>query len=48
MALEANAKRTEHNGAKNMGHDKPAKRALLKAAARKLRRRIGKALARDS
>lgn len=38
MALESAAKRTEHNGAKNSGHDKIAKRADLKDASRKIRR----------
>lgn len=39
MALESNAKKTEHNGAKNSGHDKPAPRGDLKRASKKLRRR---------
>lgn len=43
MALESNARKTEHNGAKNRGHDKFARRADLKRAAKKIRRRIGKA-----
>jgi hypothetical protein len=38
MALEANAKKTEHCGSKNSGHDKVARRADLKEASRKLRR----------
>jgi hypothetical protein len=38
MALECNAKKPEHNGAKNRGHDKTAHRADLKASAKKLRR----------
>lgn len=48
MALEANAKKTEHNGAKNAGHDKYAPRADLKRASRKLRRRASKAITRDA
>lgn len=39
MALEGSGKRTEHAGAKNMGHDKYAHREDLKAAACKIRRR---------
>lgn len=38
MALEANAKKTEHCGAKNMGHDKRARREDLKDASRKEQR----------
>jgi hypothetical protein len=48
MALEANAKRTEHNGAKDMSHDKPARRAALKEAARKLRRRADAGAEREA
>lgn len=42
MALEAAAKKTEHAGAKNSGHDRIAPRADLKDAAKKLRRRADK------
>lgn len=38
MALEAAAKKTEHTGAKNSGHDKIAPRADMKDAAKKRRR----------
>lgn len=48
MAVEANARKTEHSGAKNSGHDKCAPRADLKAASRKLRRAADKAIARQS
>ena len=51
MALEACAKKTEHNGAKNSGHDKYAPRSDLKRAARKFRRRNSRMierLARDA
>lgn len=47
MALESNARKTEHNGAKNSSHDKPAPRADLKAASRKLRRQISRKLERS-
>lgn len=47
MALEANARKTEHSGAKNSSHDKPARRADLKAASRKLRRRASRQIERD-
>jgi len=47
MALEATAKKTEHNGAKNSSHDKWCLRAILKAASRKLRRANDRRLERD-
>lgn len=43
MALDPNARKTEHSGAKNMSHDKRAPRAELKRASKKLRRRVDKA-----
>jgi hypothetical protein len=46
MALEYNARKTEHNGAKNMGHSKTAPRAVLKAATKKLRRATDRQLER--
>jgi hypothetical protein len=46
MALDKQAKKTEHAGAKDMAHDKFAPRHALKGAARKLRRVAGAALER--
>jgi hypothetical protein len=48
MALDKQAKQTEHAGAKDMSHDKVAPRQELKDAARKLRRVHGAALERDA
>jgi hypothetical protein len=48
MALDKQAKKTEHTGAKDMSHDKFAPRHELKEAARKLRRVDGAALERDA
>ncbi len=48
MALEFIARKTEHNGAKNRGHSKTAPRAVLKAAAKKLRRAKDRALERKA
>ncbi len=47
MALDKQAKKTEHAGAKDMSHDKFAPRHELKGAARKLRRAHGAALERE-
>ena len=47
MALDKQAQKTEHAGAKDMSHDKFAPRHELKGAARKLRRVHGAALERD-
>ena len=48
MALDKQAKKTEHAGAKDMAHDKFAPRHELKGAARKLRRVHSAALERDA
>lgn len=48
MALEYNARKTEHNGAKNLSHGKTAPRAVLKAAAKKLRRASDRRLERKA
>jgi hypothetical protein len=48
MALDKQAKKTEHAGAKDVSHDKFAPRHELKGAARKLRRLDGAALERDA
>ncbi len=48
MALDKQAKKTEHAGAKDMAHDKFAPRHELKGVARKLRRVDGAALERDA
>jgi hypothetical protein len=48
MALDKQAKKTEHAGAKDMSQDKFAPRQELKGAARKLRRIHGAALERDA
>lgn len=46
MALTKNARKTEHNGAKNMGHCKSEHREVLKLAAKKYRRRASRAMER--
>ncbi len=48
MALDKQAKKTEHAGAKDMSHDKIAPRHELKVAAKKLRRGHGAALERGA
>jgi hypothetical protein len=48
MALDKQAMKTGHTGAKDMSHDKFAPRLELKGAARKLRRVHGAALERDA